>query len=187
MTSVAIIPARGGSRRIPRKNIRRFLGKPMLAWSVEAAQKSGICGEVWVSTEDSRIARVAWELGCKLHPRASELAEDQIGTQEVMRAALTELWKSDMVRPEFAVCIYACAPTLLPTDLREAFLQVREGCPYVYVPGMFYFGLSEAFVKGMPLTDGQEISLGERQIDINEEHEWQQAKQIVLRMQKAAA
>jgi len=187
MRTIAVIPARGGSRRIPRKNVRQFIGRPMLSYSVDAARNSGVVDEVWVSTEDSKIAAVAWQLGCKLHPRSAALAEDNVGTQEVMRAAILELWPNDVMRPELAVCIYACAPTLLPQDLRHARLMLHMGWPYVYAHGMFYFGKTEAFMKDIPLTDGISVDLGERWVDVNTWEDWHRARAIVKRMERVAA
>ena len=109
MSAIAIIPARGGSRRIPRKNIRPFFGTPMIGYSILAARDSGLFHEIYVSTEDSEIARVAWQLRAKLHPRSPDLSEDAVGTQEVMRNALLELYPGEGTRPDFACCIYPCA------------------------------------------------------------------------------
>ena len=75
--NVAIIPARGGSKRIPRKNIKEFCGKPMIAWSIEAAQKSGVFDRIIVSTDDEEIAEVARKYGAEVpFMRPEELSND---------------------------------------------------------------------------------------------------------------
>ncbi|WP_218661654.1 cytidylyltransferase domain-containing protein, partial [Enterobacter cloacae] len=83
--NVAIIPARGGSKRIPRKNIKEFCGKPMIAWSIEAAQKSGVFDRIIVSTDDAEIAEVARQYGAEVpFMRPEELSNDYAGTIPVI-------------------------------------------------------------------------------------------------------
>jgi pseudaminic acid cytidylyltransferase len=183
--AVAIIPARGGSRRIPRKNIRDFLGKPMLAYPINAARSSGVIEQVYVSTEDAEIARVAKKFGAQVHERSKEMAENGVGTQEVVRNAILELWPSEP-RPEYVVCIYPCAPTLLPSDLRTAYeaLKERDTRQYVQVEGMFYFGRTKAFVDDLTLEAPHTAEMEDsyRWIDINVEADWLEAKSIYKRM-----
>lgn len=85
---IAIIPARGGSKRIPRKNIYPFLGKPLIQWSIEACQKSKYISDIYVSTEDAEIKEVSQKLGAKVIDRPPELAEDNVWTQEVLKQAV---------------------------------------------------------------------------------------------------
>ena len=86
--NIAIIPARGGSKRIPRKNIKEFCGKPMIAWSIEAAKKSGLFEQIIVSTDDEEIAEVAKQWGAQVpFMRPAELSNDHIGTTEVIAHA----------------------------------------------------------------------------------------------------
>ncbi|AKJ94784.1 NeuA [Thioalkalivibrio versutus] len=116
---VAIIPARGGSKRIPRKNIRSFCGKPMIAWSIEAARASGCFDRVIVSTDDSEIAVVAEEHGAEVpFRRPAELADDHTGTVPVMAHAIEWLQESGE-RCEAVCCLYATAPFVRPEDLRR--------------------------------------------------------------------
>ncbi|WP_018145938.1 pseudaminic acid cytidylyltransferase [Thioalkalivibrio sp. AKL6] len=116
---VAIIPARGGSKRIPRKNIRSFCGKPMIAWSIEAARASGCFDRVIVSTDDSEIAAVAEEHGAEVpFRRPAELADDHTGTVPVMAHAIEWLQESGE-RCEAVCCLYATAPFVRPEDLRR--------------------------------------------------------------------
>lgn len=119
---IAIIPARGGSKRIPRKNIKNFCGKPMIAWSIEAARHSNLFDSILVSTDDREIAEVALEYGAEApFVRPPELADDYVGTGPVVKHALE--WalqnKSDDIR--FACTIYATAPFLQPCDLINGF------------------------------------------------------------------
>lgn len=187
---VAIIPARGGSRRIPRKNIRQFHGKPIIAYSIEAAKQSGLFDEIWVSTEDAGIARVAWDCGAKWHPRPAEYAQDAVGTQEVMRQCLREL-QTKTWRPDYACCIYATCPMLLASDLLSGWDGLeRTGVDYVYVPGWFYWGAARAFLQGVPLTSGAEIDTiteSGRYIDINTEEDWHRAERMYAELHKEAA
>ena len=90
--AVAIIPARGGSKRIPRKNIKDFHGKPLIAYSIEAALASGLFEKVLVSTDDDEIAEVARSYGAEVpFIRPKELSDDFTGTGEVVKHALTWL------------------------------------------------------------------------------------------------
>lgn len=120
MLRLAIVPARGGSKRIPRKNIRIFRGRPMIAWSIAAALKSGMFDRVIVSTDDQEIADIA--IGAKAEVpfiRPDYLADDQTPTVPVIAHAIEEL----AIPPEtvqYVCCIYPCAPFLNPIDLANA-------------------------------------------------------------------
>ena len=113
-----MIPARGGSKRIPRKNIRAFHGRPMLAWPIDAAKACGLFGRIVVSTEDEEIAAVARSLGAETpFRRPAGLADDHAPTPAVVRHAL-ETIGGDIV---YACCIYPTAPLLRAGDLRRSF------------------------------------------------------------------
>jgi len=119
MTSVAIIPARGGSKRIARKNIKPFHGLPIIAYSIRTALASGLFQRVVVTTDDEEIAAVARQYGAEtpfMRPQA--LSGDYAGTMEVVQHALGEIEKLGET-PAFACCIYATAPFLQPNYLRE--------------------------------------------------------------------
>ena len=112
MKTVAIIPARGGSKRIPRKNIRFFSGKPIIGYSIEAAKQSGLFNRVIVTTDDEEIASVAESFGAEIpFLRPAELADDYTGTNDVVKHALLWLKEHDFAF-EYACCIYATAPFL---------------------------------------------------------------------------
>ena len=85
MTSVCLIPARGGSKRIPRKNIKSFFGKPLIAWSIEAAKTAGIFDEIYVSTDDQEIAQIATSYGANIpFLRPDYLSNDYAVDEEVI-------------------------------------------------------------------------------------------------------
>lgn len=115
---VAVIPARGGSKRIPRKNIRSFCGKPMIAWSIEAAISSECFDRVIVSTDDAEIASIANAFGAETpFERPAGLSNDFATTGAVMRHAVEWIGQSTAA-PEAVCCIYATAPFIRLGDLR---------------------------------------------------------------------
>ena len=123
---LAIIPARGGSKRIPRKNIKPFCGKPMIAWSIEAALESGCFDRVIVSTDDEEIAEVARQYGAEVpFMRPLELSDDHTGTIPVIRHAI-ETINSQGRAVEQACCLYATAPFIQAEDLRRG-LEILQG------------------------------------------------------------
>lgn len=118
---VAIIPARGGSKRIPRKNIKEFCGKPMIAYAIEAAQKSELFDKIVVSTDDEEISSVARAYGAEVpFIRPQNLSDDYTGTTAVVTHALNIL-ATQNIHPEHACCIYATAPFLTATSLIQGY------------------------------------------------------------------
>lgn len=146
---LAIIPARGGSKRIPRKNIKDFNGKPMIGWSIEAALESCSFDEVWVSTDDTEIAVVAEKFGAKVpFIRPAELADDHTGTSAVVRHAIR--WaQQQQLKPEFVACIYATAPLLQPQMLNQAMQQLQQDptLDYVFSGCRFSFPIQRALYR----------------------------------------
>jgi len=121
MTRVAVIPARGGSKRIPRKNIKPFYGKPMIAWSIEAAIKSAMFDRIIVTTDDEEIANIAREYGAEVpFIRPPELSDDYAGTTEVIAHSIEALAKIGVVA-EDVCCIYATAPFVRASDIIESY------------------------------------------------------------------
>ena len=121
MKNLAIIPARGGSKRIPRKNVKPFLGKPMLAYSIEAALATGLFDEVMVSTDDDEIAEVARQYGAKVpFMRSAVTASDYATTVDVLKEVLDNYRKLGCEFDNFC-CIYATAPMVQPTDITAAY------------------------------------------------------------------
>jgi pseudaminic acid cytidylyltransferase len=115
--SVAIIPARGGSKRVPRKNIRSFTGKPMIGWAIDAVRESGCFDRVIVSTDDAEIADVARDLGAEVpFMRPADLADDFSGTGAVVAHAIRSLQAAGEC-PHLVCCVYATNPLLRAADL----------------------------------------------------------------------
>ena len=118
--NLAIITARGGSKRIPRKNIKKFCGKPILHYSLQAALDAGIFDEVMVSTDDEEIAEIAKAAGAKVpFFRSEQTANDFASTDDVIMEVLSEYQKRGEVFDAFC-CIYPTAPFLNGQRLKEA-------------------------------------------------------------------
>lgn len=126
MSVVAMIPARGGSKRIPRKNIKLFAGKPMIAHSIEAARASGVFDHIFVSTDDDAIAEVARACGAEVpFRRPPELCDDHATTDMVIQHGLDWLEKQG-APAEFFCCLYATAPFVRAEDLRRGLDILRQ-------------------------------------------------------------
>ncbi len=127
--SLCLIPARGGSKRIPRKNIRDFRGQPMIAWSIQAAQQSGCFERIVVSTDDEEIASISLSLGAEVpFKRPSTLSDDYSGTREVVVHAIDVL-ESDIYISEDVCCMYATAPFVTSAILEKAKSLLRSSRP----------------------------------------------------------
>ena len=123
---LAIIPARGGSKRIPRKNIKPFLGKPIIGYSVDAALQAGIFTEVMVSTDDQEIAEVARSLGAEVpFIRSKEKSNDFAGTAEVIDEVLST-YKSQGKEFDYVCCIYPTAVFIDKDILLEAYEKIKK-------------------------------------------------------------
>lgn len=126
MRTVAIITARGGSKRIPRKNIKEFCGKPILAYSVEAAVASGVFDRVMVSTDDEEIAEIGRQWGAEVpFFRSERTANDYASTSEVLLEVLEEYGKRGE-QFDIGCCIYPTAPFVTGEKLRRAVEKLRE-------------------------------------------------------------
>jgi pseudaminic acid cytidylyltransferase len=142
---IAVIPARGGSKRIPRKNIKTFCGKPMIAWSIEAALDSGCFDQVVVSTDDAEIADVARAWGAQVpFVRPAELSDDHTGTTAVIAHAI-DWFSAQGSAPAQVCCIYATAPFVAADDLRRG-LELLDGgaCDYVFSATSYPFPIQRA-------------------------------------------
>lgn len=148
MKNIAIITARGGSKRIPRKNIRDFLGKPIMAYSIEAALQAGCFDEVMVSTEDEEIARIAREAGaCVPFLRSRQTASDFATTVEVLLEVLDEYEKRGS-RFEIGCVLYPTAPFVTAKKMREAMRIMQEQEADSVLPMVRYsFPPQRAFVS----------------------------------------
>ncbi len=140
---IAVIPARGGSKRIPRKNIKPFCGKPMIAWSINAALESGCFDRIIVSTDDSCIAKVALECGAEVpFKRPAALSDDFTGTIPVLAHAAEALKMPDGAA---LCCIYATAPFLQAVDIQRG-LEVLEktGVDFAFSVTSYAFPIQRA-------------------------------------------
>jgi pseudaminic acid cytidylyltransferase len=144
---IAIIPARGGSKRIPRKNLRPFCGKPIMAYSIQAARDAGVFDHVIVSTDDAEIAALAREFGAETpFVRPPELANDHATTVPVIRHAVD--WVQANIGPvEQVCCVYATAPFVQADDLKIAYRRLVDGhvTGYVFSATTFPFPIQRAF------------------------------------------
>ncbi len=124
--NLAVITARGGSKRIPRKNIKNFCGKPIIAYSIEVALKSHCFDEVMVSTDDLEIAKIAQEYGaCVPFMRSAETANDFATTADVLLEVIDQYQKKG-VNPEFICCLFPTAPFITTHSLISGFRQLQE-------------------------------------------------------------
>lgn len=130
--TIALIPARSGSTRIPNKNVREFFGRPIIAWSIECALRSSLFQHVYVSTDDPAIAEVASAAGAEVpFMRPGELADEHTGVIPVMRHGLERI-KEAGTEVDEACLIYATAPFMRPEDVRRGRDLLREKrCDYV--------------------------------------------------------
>ena len=127
MSSVAIITARGGSKRIPGKNIRDFLGKPIIAYSIEAALESGIFEEVMVSTDSGEIAEVARRYGANVPFMRSAATSDDFATTKDVLGEVLDNYRSAGREFDYMCCIYPTAPFVTPAKLKVAMKLMESG------------------------------------------------------------
>jgi pseudaminic acid cytidylyltransferase len=130
---IAVIPARGGSKRIPRKNIKEFCGKPMIGWAISIAQESKLFDHIIVSTDDEEIADIGRMWGAETpFKRPIELADDLTPTVPVIAHAIKSCIDNGW-EIEYACCIYPCVPFLKIGDLIKAFdLAHKSDANFVY-------------------------------------------------------
>ncbi len=162
---VAVIPARGGSKRIPRKNIRLFAGKPIIAYSIEAARDCGLFDRIIVSTDDQEIAAVARAWGAETpFVRPAELSDDHTGTHAVVAHALTRIADRETLASATACCIYPTAPFVTSADLRRGHeLLAGTGKSIVFSAATFAFPVQRALRM---LPDGGVAPLFPEWIDL---------------------
>lgn len=188
---VAIIPARGGSQRVPHKNVRWFHGQPMLAYPIKAAKASGLFDLIAVSTDSQEIAACAFHFGAVVVPREAD--DGTTGTQEVAARTLENL----RITGGIACVIYATTPLLLPEHLRDGFNALMSPRwtnfamsvgPDGKDAGCFYWGWVRSFLERMPLDGGltQTVTLpGNRVCDINTPEDWALAESMFEALRRA--
>jgi N-acylneuraminate cytidylyltransferase len=142
---IAVIPARGGSKRIPRKNIREFCGKPIIAYSIAAAQQTGLFDQIVVSTDDEEIAAVARAFGATTpFIRPKEIADDFTGTNAVVKHAIS--WFGEQENDvAHACCLYATAPLVQARFIKEGFeALVRSDAAFAFSVTSYAFPIQRA-------------------------------------------
>jgi pseudaminic acid cytidylyltransferase len=144
--NIAIIPARGGSKRIPRKNIKEFHGKPIIAYSIEAAKQSGCFDRIIVSTDDEEIVGVARAYGADVpFLRPSKISDDHAVTMDVIQHAIKYCTEQGC-KPTLVCCIYPTAPFLLPEYLRQGLLELDNSeVEYAFSATSFPYPVQRAF------------------------------------------
>lgn len=183
--AIAVIPARGGSKRIPRKNIKLFHGRPIIAYSIKKALASKLFDRVIVSTDDKEIAKVSRQYGAAIYMRDPYYAKDAVGTQAVMKECL----RSVDNLPKFACCIYATSPLMSVDDLKYGYtccqnktgFALSVGYPPLCDAGQFYWGHSTAFLLDVPLISPDTSMIPvvpERVCDINTLEDWKRAEEM---------
>lgn len=151
MKNIAVIPARGGSKRIPRKNIKPFMGKPIIAYSIEAALQSGLFDEVMVSTDDMEIAEIALQYGAKVpFMRSMEAANDFIGTDDVILEVLT-MYKEQGRLFDTICCIYSTAPFITSEKLTEAYSKLTDDIDSIFTCVAYSYPVQ----RGLHIVDGK--------------------------------
>ncbi len=142
---LCVIPARGGSKRIPRKNIKEFNGKPVIAYSIEAALKSDCFDWVIVSTDDKEIAQIAKSYGAEVpFHRPETLSDDHVGTLSVIKHAI-EWCEQNRTFPMEVCCLYATAPFVSAEAINEAFKQLKASqADYCFTVTSFSFPVQRA-------------------------------------------
>ncbi|MFT7200646.1 MAG: pseudaminic acid cytidylyltransferase, partial [Glaciecola sp.] len=144
--NVAIIPARGGSKRIPKKNIKEFAGLPLIAYSIEVAKKSGIFEHIIVSTDDAAIADIAKQYGAQVpFMRPGSLSDDITGTRDVTNHAIEWVTKN-IGNPTFCCAIYATAPFLQAEYLQQGLQALIDNSDksFAYSVTSFAFPIQRA-------------------------------------------
>lgn len=146
MSIIAVITARGGSKRIPRKNIKEFMGKPMLAYAIEATVNSKVFDEVMVSTDDVEIAEIAKQFGAKVpFMRSEKTANDFSTTVDVLDEVISEYKKRGKTFDELC-CIYPCVPFLTADVINNAYEKFKTSGVDRLIPVVKYsFPIQRAF------------------------------------------
>jgi pseudaminic acid cytidylyltransferase len=175
-SAICVIPARGGSKQIPPKNIKPFCGKPMIHWPIAAAQQSSVFDRIVISTDDPEIAEVARETGAEVpFLRSAALADDHATTAAVI-VHMLDFLASEGAEPDVICCLYAPAPFVQPDDVRKG-AQMIAGADYVIPITSFPFPIQRAVrLKGEGLEMFDPSAYATRSQDL--EHAWHDAGQF---------
>lgn len=148
--NTCIIPARGGSKRIPRKNIKNFCGKPMLARAIETAKTSGLFDKILVSTDDSEIANIARQNNADVIERPAQLADDYATTVAVIRHAVQNFADNTNI-----CCLYPCTPLLQENWLIDSFEQWQQSDSLYCFPVLEF---ESNILRSLKLNENGEVS-----------------------------
>lgn len=152
MNAIAIITARGGSKRIPGKNVKEFMGKPMITYAIEAALEAGIFREVMVSTDDEEIAQIAREAGASVPFMRSEATSGDFATTDDVLMEVLEIYEKRGETFDYMTCIYPTAPFVTAKKLQEAMsLLIEKDASGVMPVVRFSFPPQ----RGMAIRDGK--------------------------------
>jgi len=154
MNCLAIIPARGGSKRIPLKNIKDFCGKPIISYPIDACRKSNVFSNVIVSTDDKNIFDISVKNCASAMKRSNKNSGDLSTTVDVLLEVLDERWKLGFYESEIICCVYPCSPFLTVDDLKSAYLMmissgadaIQSVCKYP-VPIEWAFNYKDGYLK----------------------------------------
>ena len=156
---LGLILARGGSKRIPRKNIKDFLGKPLIAWSIEAGIKSGVFDRIVLSTDDKEIAEVARKYGAEIpFMRPPELASDTALADDTIRHAIKWLKENENYNPEWVFLFEPTAPAKQPSHMQDVLKIIKENEGFDSVVGVSEFPLQYTYIMQIKLDDKNIIS-----------------------------
>ena len=146
--NICIIPARGGSKRIPKKNIKNFLGKPIISYPIKLALESNLFDKVIVSTDSKEISKIAIKYGAQVpFLRPKKLANDYIGTHEVIGHAVNWL-ENKSVKIDYACCIYPTSPLINKKDLIRGYDLIKnKKCDSVIASTCFSYPIFRSFKK----------------------------------------
>lgn len=168
---IAVIPARGGSKRIKGKNIRLFAGKPLIAYSLQAAQESGLFDDIIVSTDSAEIAAVAKANGASfIIKRPASLADDFTGTSPVVCHGI-QIYQAEKGLVDHVCCIYATAPFLQADDLQAGFSSLRDApdMHYAFSVTTFPFPIQRAIrLQGKGVVPVSPQNMYKRSQDLDE-------------------
>lgn len=142
--NIAIIPARSGSKRIKRKNIKLFWGKPIISYAIKCAKESKIFDKIIVSSDSEKIIKIAKKFGAEApFKRPANISKDSSGTIEVIKHAIKWLQKKGN-KPKFICCIYATTPLMMPEDLKKSY-KIIEKNKFVIAASKFSYPIQKSF------------------------------------------
>lgn len=144
--SVCIIPARGGSKRIPFKNIKNFLGKPIIYYSIKNAIRSKLFDKIIVSTDNKRIANISLKYGAEIHFRSSKLSNDTTDTSSVIRNVIKYLERKNLFYDKVC-CVYPTSIFFTPKDLIAGFKKLNKNKNYVFTATKYEHPIYRSFYK----------------------------------------